>query len=72
MSLCPQPNLNQESRMQTPCPRCAGFLVPYSFNHERLDTTEVCHGIRCVNCGFYGDRLMIERWLSYRAQEASV
>ena len=52
------------------CPRCQGFIEHVTLNGDREECGQVTPAIRCVNCGFFADRLMYDRWLSYRQQAA--
>lgn len=53
------------------CPRCAGLLVRDSFNETRQEDAQVHPAVRCVNCGFLADQLILDRWQGYREQEAN-
>lgn len=53
------------------CPRCQGLLVRDSFNDVRLEDAQVHAAVRCVNCGFLADQLILARWLSYRQQASA-
>lgn len=53
------------------CPRCQGLLVRDSFNDVRLEDAQVHAAVRCVNCGFIADQLILARWLSYRQQASA-
>ncbi|GIW56206.1 MAG: hypothetical protein KatS3mg082_2610 [Nitrospiraceae bacterium] len=38
----------------TPCPRCAGFVIPGTLEGKGQDRWVVLPASRCINCGWYG------------------
>lgn len=51
------------------CPRCLNLgLVPDVLNAGREGDGPATPAIRCVICGFFADKLIMARWLSYKEQ----